>query len=368
MTWLAPNRWFRRAGQRSALVAVAPLAEPTWASLAQQEASSAFTLRTAWLTGDELDHWVSVAEAALGPLSEATRLRLLGHEVAGFAVAAPGDLPDPAPGPVLDDVLSHPQPEALLAELGGPVPAVPASPPPTSWAAFRWGPGGALVQVRTIGPNWLPRGPLPPAFYGTERPLDAPGFAEVASGALPLSDALADVVSEPAAWRTDWWLAVLSRIQPFAAVVSASERPDRLRESLRGTPVEAPLLQTWGEWLLPTTPDPRAAAAASDPRGEALAACLGALGVRDDVDAELARARDVAEGRLPLDADVVRRLLVEPLRSALVAERYADARLGIDRARRLGGPACLPALRDLLIRDGSVGIGEWNESLAAENR
>jgi len=362
-----PQRWFRRAMHRRVAGVPASLAAPgTWAEVAAAEDASAGTERAAWFTWAVVDSWRGASGEVLGrPVSRGLAVRLLGSELAPWAVTPPGDLPEPAESLVLADLVAGAVPDEVLADFEAEVvPTAPVRADGPSWGAVLWD-DGLLLRVHTPGPNWLFREPLPAAFYGTERLPDAPEPA--AWEGSEVASALAETVGAPARWRTDWWLGALAATLPFAVVEAAAQVPDALLASVEGTSVAAPLLATWGERLLPEVSDPLAVWAKPvgglDPEERAVRALLDLLGVVDEEGLALCRARDLRTGGLPLASPAVREGLAGPLRAAIVGERMEEARRLVALGARLGGPGFVPALRDLLLQDGGVSLGEWNEQV-----
>jgi hypothetical protein len=362
-----PQRWFRRVMRRPvAGVPASPAAPGTWAEVAAAEDASAGTERAAWFTWAVVDTWRQASGEVLGrPLSRGLAVRLLGNELAPWAVTAPGDLPEAADSLVLADLAAGTVPDPVLAALEAvPVPTVPARGDGPAWAAVSWD-DGLLLRVRTPGTNWLFREPLPLAFYGTERLPESPD--PVAWEASEVAGPLSETVGAPARWRTDWWLGALAATQPFAVVEAATRAPDVFLASVEGTAVAAPLLATWGELLLPEVPDPLAVLAKParvlHPEAQAVRALLDQLGVVDEEGLALCRARDLRTGELPLSAGAVRERLARPLRAAIVGEQVEEARRLVALGARLGGPGFVSGLRDLLLQDGGVSLGEWNEQV-----
>lgn len=340
-------RWFRDVAV--APIPTLPTAAEDWTAMAALEAASGHRLRCRAVSDDDLGTLARLAARHLGvELGPDAVLRLLAAEWVALAAARPGAAPPEPRSPTLGAIFAAADADRapLLAwALGdGPGPELPGA----RAGAVRVGADRA-VAAATGGTNWLPRPPLPPAFYGVDRP---PSLVDADPVDRPLGwrHHLEVLARAPAAWRVDAWFDLLGRLGPLAAVLPLGPPDEPLfGAAIADTPFAEALAFTLAEKL--------AVEGFGPDRSETVARLTAALRLDSDDLRLFCEGRDWIAGEVDLRRPAVRAGLVDPLRRALIAGGEVSGVLA--RAARIGGDALLGRLRDELVRDGTLSVGEW---------
>lgn len=366
--------------------------EALWRALGAADEASLGSGRSIAVPYAALSALAEQFSAALGaPVAPGALAARWADDLRRLAEIAPGQPRDLYPPPL--DVL------AMLAERGvrdedlfaplledKPLPEIDTLPaPPIGGAIYGLCRSSAerlvVARVRCAGPCWL----LASAPFAYYTPL------ATGAGALALPSGLAEawfsapqgpehaseeilsrIPASPMRWRTDFWLSVLARVEPAAiawAIGVTDEAIARFADSLRGTPLLAPLLAASGERALlqgDRDPDRLLSLAKADPRDlspsdRARAIVLEALSLdtRDAVVLFLA-ARDLHTGDIDLHHPSVDALVRRKIREALLAEPQdlASFDAALSALSKVGGDLAAAELLDGLLYEGITTAGE----------